>query len=252
MPCSDDDKLVYNIKELPEVFNVEPIDLFVVETLAGTSIVAFENINIDITQTTFEEPFEKHTTDIEELSSKLGIVEALVLEDDEGNPASISDIKNAVVESIYPVGSIYITLDNSSPSTILGLGTWESVSSGRLLAGVGTGTDARSQAGTVEAGNDSIGEYEHILQQDEMPNHTHFVATEDSVTTGRVNSTNSVKSDVYVGLANYQAQSNPNFEYILHGSNNTPVVGKTNPVGGNQPHNNMPPHFGVYVWKRVS
>ena len=232
MPCSDDDKLVYNIKELPEVFNVEPIDLFVVETLAGTSIVAFENINIDITQTTFEEPFEKHTTDIEELSSKLGIVEALVLEDDEGNPASITDIKNAVVESIYPVGSIYITLNDSSPATILELGTWEPVSNGRLLAGVGTGTDARSQAGTVEAGNDSIGEYDHILLEDEMPNHTHAVNT-GGVSAGSVGS----------------AQGGNHAE---GGSAGSRRGGTAQATGGNQPHNNMPPHFGVYVWKRIS
>ena len=71
MPCSDDDRLVYSIKELPEVFSVEPIDLFVVETLNGTSIVSFDNIVFDLNQTTFEETFNKHTTDIDALSASL-------------------------------------------------------------------------------------------------------------------------------------------------------------------------------------
>ena len=71
MPCSDDDRLVYSIKELPEVFSVEPIDLFVVETLNGTSIVSFDNIVFDLNQTTFEETFNKHTTDIDALSTSL-------------------------------------------------------------------------------------------------------------------------------------------------------------------------------------
>ena len=253
MPCSDDDKLVYNIKELPEVFNVEPVDLFIVETLAGTSIVAFENINIDISQTTFEAPFEQHTTDIQELSTKLGLVEDLVLQDNNNEPVSVDTIVSSVVSAIYPVGSIYITLNASNPSTILGVGGWTKVSQGRFLVGQGTGSDGTDSLNVSNTGNDSdVGKYKHTLTEGQMPNHTHFVATEDSGTTGRVNSTNSVKSDVYVGLANYQAQSNPNFEYILHGSNNTPVVGKTNPVGGNQPHNNIPPFFGAYIWQRTS
>ena len=69
MPCVDRNKLVYNIKELPEVFNVEPVDLFIVETLDGTSIVSFDNIIFDLTQTTFETAFNKHTTDIQTLSA---------------------------------------------------------------------------------------------------------------------------------------------------------------------------------------
>ena len=71
MPCNDRDRLLYNIRELPEVFNIEPVDLFVVETLDGTSIVAFENIIIDLPQTTFEVAFNKHTTDIIALSAKV-------------------------------------------------------------------------------------------------------------------------------------------------------------------------------------
>ena len=69
MPCVDRNKLVYNIKELPEVFNVEPVDLFIVETLDGTSIVSFDNIIFDLTQTTFEATFNKHTSDILTLSA---------------------------------------------------------------------------------------------------------------------------------------------------------------------------------------
>lgn len=69
MPCVDKNKLVYNIKELPEVFNIEPVDLFVVETLDGTSIVSFDNIIFDLTQTTFEATFNKHTSDIQTLSA---------------------------------------------------------------------------------------------------------------------------------------------------------------------------------------
>ena len=236
MPCSDEDKLVYNIKELPEVFNVEPVDLFVVETLAGTSIVAFENINIDITQTTFEEPFEKHTTDIEELSTKVALVEALVLDgDDDNNTDSLAALRLQIVDSIYPVGSIYITLNSASPVSILGTGQWELRSGGRVLAGIGDGTDINGIERTVETGadDDTIGEYEHILSEDEMPNHSHAVNT-GGMAGGTVGPSQG---------GNHSENS---------GGAGSRRGGTAIATGGNQPHNNMPPYFGVYVWERTA
>lgn len=81
MPVSDS-SLVYNIKDLPEVFNIEPVDLFIVETLNGTSVVSFDNIVIDLEQTNFEAQFNKHTTDILTLSSDINsLIEAVTGED---------------------------------------------------------------------------------------------------------------------------------------------------------------------------
>jgi len=81
MPVSDS-SLVYNIKDLPEVFNIEPVDLFIVETVNGTGVVSFDNIIIDLEQTSFETEFDKHTTDILTLSSDInGALEAAGSED---------------------------------------------------------------------------------------------------------------------------------------------------------------------------
>ena len=233
MPCSDDDKLVYNIKELPEVFNVEPVDLFIVETLAGTSIVAFENINIDISQTTFEAPFEQHTTDILELSAKLGLVEDLVLQDDDNEPVSIDTIVSSVVSAIYPVGSIYITLNASNPFTILGVGGWTKVSKGRFLVGQGTGSDGTDSLNVSNTGNDSgVGKYKHTLTEGQMPNHSH------AVTTG--------------GMAGGIVGPIQGGNHSEGGAAGSRQGGTAQSKGGNQPHNNIPPFFGAYIWQRTS
>ena len=53
-------------------------------------------------------------------------------------------INNAVLEgkkSLYPVNSIYLSLNSTNPSEILGFGTWVQVAQGRSLVGVDT-TDA--------------------------------------------------------------------------------------------------------------
>jgi microcystin-dependent protein len=30
------------------------------------------------------------------------------------------------------------------------------------------------------------------------------------------------------------------------------VSGETDPTGGDQPHNNMMPYLGVYIWERIA
>ena len=62
-------------------------------------------------------------------------------------------IKNGVISTIYPIGSIYITLNDTNPSETLGIGTWEKVSSGRVLEG----SDSSHNAGTtIDAGLPNI------------------------------------------------------------------------------------------------
>lgn len=49
------------------------------------------------------------------------------------------DITSQLLEKIYPIGSIYISVNNVSPQIFLG-GTWESFANGRILVGVDTST----------------------------------------------------------------------------------------------------------------
>lgn len=222
MPCSDNDKIVYNIKELPEVFSIEPIDMFIVETLAGTSVVSFDNIVFDLNQTTFEEQFNKHTTDILELSSAFG----LITEDDE-----TLTVKEDIIDTIYPIDSIYITLDNRNPSEILGLGVWAKVSSGKFLAGTGTGVDRNGDSLSLNTEDLEVGEYNVTLDETQIPPHQHTIST---ITRSQFDTT---------GGPNGYGQDSPSGD----GSDVT-----TNSTGGGASHNNIPPLFAVNIWQRVS
>jgi hypothetical protein len=63
-----------NIKELPESYNIEPLDFFTIDGILGVNNVCFDNIIFDIEQMAFEDEFNKHTTDIIGLSSSLNSI----------------------------------------------------------------------------------------------------------------------------------------------------------------------------------
>ena len=68
---------------------------------------------------------------------------------------------NGIFNRMYPVGSIYMTVEASNPSTLFG-GTWEQIRDRFLLA-----------CGTTYANGESGGESVHRLLVDELPSHGH-------------------------------------------------------------------------------
>lgn len=148
-------------------------------------------------------------------------------------PPSLTNSTVKFFDLMFPVNSIYLTADNTNPTTRFSGTTWELVSEGRYLAGVGTGSDKNGVSKTITEGSnsDSFGEYEHTLTEAEMPRHDHDISTRRR-RYGRTNGSN-------------RDQSGP-FDP------NTPVHVSTSFEGDSQSHNNTPPYFGVYVWKRTS
>lgn len=77
----------------------------------------------------------------------------------------LTKLINTTLDSIYPVGSVYISLNDTNPGTYL-KGTWEQFAQGRTLIGVGSGSDG-SDTQTF-AVNDTGGEYKHLLTKKEL------------------------------------------------------------------------------------
>lgn len=119
----------------------------------------------------------------------------------------------------YPVGSIFLAINNINPSTFFG-GTWEQIKDRFLLCA----------GSTYKAGNTG-GEASHKLTINEMPSHNH------NYSSGRW----------------YWAETSGGGE-IINSQSETSYMFKrsTENVGGSQAHNNMPPYLVVYAWKRVS
>lgn len=129
--------------------------------------------------------------------------------------------KEIIIDMIYPVGSLYISVSSISPTSLFGFGIWQQITDVFLLA-----------AGNVYNNGDVGGEATHVLTEDEMPSHSHtykrhaFNNSDTDPETG---------DDVY-GVTNKTLSAH---------------AGSTSAVGGGQAHNNMPPYLAVNVWKRV-
>lgn len=77
----------------------------------------------------------------------------------------LTELINTTLNSIYPIGSVYISLTDTNPGTYL-KGTWKQFAEGRTLVGVGSGSDG-SNTQTFDV-NDTGGEYKHLLTKKEL------------------------------------------------------------------------------------
>ena len=138
-----------------------------------------------------------------------------------GDISAQTDLTSAVVDLVYLVGSIYMSVNNANPSTLFG-GTWVSWGTGRVPVGVDTeDTDfARSEK--------TGGEKTHTLTTAEMPSHRHPITR---------------------GFLDNETQSN------MRLSGEGPFISgvgfETDAAGGNGAHNNLPPYITCYMWKRI-
>lgn len=146
----------------------------------------------------------------------------------DGIAATPAAVKKAIAEAklaAWPIGSIYITVSNTSPATLFG-GTWERISE-RFLLGASSSYPAGGTGG----------EFTHKLTQSELPNYSLSVTNGSNV----IRSKTGNSADAYV-----QTQSGgwgiPNWE------SKTVTVASG---GSGEAHNNMPPYLAVNMWKRT-
>ena len=157
------------------------------------------------------------------------------------NVESIST--SALLNAMYPIGSIYMSVNETDPSTIFG-GQWEQVKN-KLLSACGD----TYQNGTTG------GEATHILNTNEIPVHNHVAST--NTTGGHRHTftgwwtTKGDGSTAYACVARATQNDAPEYGSFATAGEHSHTV-TVNNTGGGQAHNNMPPYMAVYMWKRIS
>ena len=130
--------------------------------------------------------------------------------------SSLCPLNSNLINSIYPVGAIFITINNTNPGNYITNTVWVLLKD-RFLLG----------AGDTYIGGNTGGEATHILTTSEMPSHNH---------------------ELDYNL--YGSRSGYGFVGTNSNKIETGYLTMKN-TGGGQAHNNMPPYLVVYMWKRT-
>ena len=127
----------------------------------------------------------------------------------------INGVKVPLPLSAFPVGAIYMSINDTNPASFLG-GTWERIKD-RFLLSAGDSYDAGSEGGSADA---------------VVVSHEHGIATRYYATTGG--------SDVTGAIIGQISQGDRYWEDSISTEGES-GIGK-----------NMPPYLAVYMWKRIA
>jgi hypothetical protein len=154
----------------------------------------------------------------------------------------IKDGLTAMIDLVYPVGSIYTSTASTNPGTLFGVGTWVATGEGRVLVGEGTGGGATYTAAATGGSKDAVlVSHSHGGSTGvDVANHTHNISVEYGGSNGHVK----VASSDGTGTAGTIATA---------GVNNTHTHAITTDTQGTSATDaNMPPYLVVYIWERTA
>jgi microcystin-dependent protein len=180
----------------------------------------------------------------------------------------------ATVSAVWPVGSVFVSVVSTNPETLLGVGTWASFGSGRVLVGLNAGDP---DFDTVEK---TGGAKSHTLTSAEIPSHTHVQDahthtqnshnhtqdshnhTQNSFAPRIINSgtagTVGVQGASGASNANASNSATTATNQVATATNQAATAVNQNATatnqntGGGGAHNNLQPFIVVYMWKRTA
>ena len=146
-----------------------------------------------------------------------------------------------LLDMVYPVGSIYLSVSGTDPQTLFG-GTWARLEDVFLLA-----------AGAKHPAGSTGGEEAHTITEGEMPSHGNHLMQGRMYQELAENASNdsSYRSNtLYLGKNVFASTGNINRGWKDWNGGEMYPAGTLK--GGGNPHNNMPPYLAVYTWKRTA
>ena len=165
---------------------------------------------------------------------------------------TVQNIRPTALDS-YPVGSIYMSVNSTSPADLFG-GTWEAMPAGRVLLAQGT-----SEWGVEYQAGSTGGEHEHQLSVGELPAHNHSVSISTSDLIGTLSLSPYSGFDNATGIVSLSGGSFDTGGDVKNGySNNANInvshshTATVSNTGSNISHNNLQPYLSCYMWKRAA
>lgn len=213
---------IKNIKGITLISLVVTIIILIIISSVSIGIILGNNGLTGKAKTAKEEyqsSIDDENKKLEEIYSKL-----LIANSDSSSLENIDMItlKKLILDSTYPVGSIYVTIEESNPTNIIG-GIWEKIEEGKVLQTV---KSSQTVGTTVDAG---------------LPNITgswvHNVWLAASVSGAFANSNSGT-----LGANTYSISGKPS-GFSFDASRVNRIYGNSDTV--------QPPAYLVYMWKRT-
>jgi hypothetical protein len=127
------------------------------------------------------------------------------------------EIIDRVLGALHPIGSIWMSLDETNPATMFG-GVWDRIEGAFLL-----GASDKFPASSV-GGEETV-----TLKIENLPSHTHAQAV--------------------MAYGNATAAGG---QWTANSTGDHDIKYETQSAGGDIAHNNMPPYLSVYIWRRTA
>lgn len=155
-----------------------------------------------------------------------------------------TDSSKIDVNAIYPIGSIYMSVNSTNPGNLFG-GTWVAWGAGRVPVGYDS---SQSEFDTV---GKTGGEKAHTLITAEMPSHNH------GITISKLFVSTDGVGGCWVGDNQFNIAARRNMTSITKITSwvnkdnleNPPTIDN---VGSGGAHNNLQPYITCYMWKRTA
>lgn len=153
---------------------------------------------------------------------------------------AVTDLINrqTIINLIYPVGSIYMSINSINPEILFG-GSWVLWGSGRTPVCVNINDSDFNEAEKIG------GEKAVTLNINQIPSHAGHVPNA-SYAWGDAGE-NTYVLDRNSGAVFQHATNRP---YVLRAGNEMCI--RSNSAGGNGSHNNLQPYITCYMWKRIA
>ncbi len=166
-----------------------------------------------------------------------------------------------LVDVLYPVGSVYISFEETNPSEIMG-GSWERVSEGKTLVGVDE-DDTSFNVPNKTGGSKSINlahshtvnshthtTKDHTLTIAEMPSHRHTIDLENQDASSPGYGISITENNVKAGYSSSYMGFTGGGQPHNHGETTASSPGTNSKLSTSQSILN--PYITVYMWKRIS
>ncbi|KAI5518407.1 keratin-associated protein family [Trichomonas vaginalis G3] len=162
------------------------------------------------------------------------------LYDKKADKTELQTLKTQILQTLYPIGSIYTSMNSTNPASVLGFGAWEQIVDRFLYCA----NSSKETGGSKKITEANLPPHTHTGTTNTTGNHSHSITKRGY--------TNLAAGSDRQGMHRYDISSDPvdSSAGIFCGTTgNHSHTFTTNPTGSGEDY--MPPFMTIFAWYRV-